>query len=465
MHGSRLAAVVALGACFVGCSCGGGRAALDGAVRDAAAQDRGPELDAASGDSSRPEAGGRDACVSDPAHPEQAWACALDVPWGPDGTRPLTPIEIPAAVAATDCGPGCKEVTFLPGARQCLSFGDPFGADGNYLTTAMCIPAGPSTTRRCFQTYVNLATSKAYAFGSMFSVTSFTCAGNGVVSQGQIAYAIGGGRTTDEHVTEIRLFDIATQTERRLWSGSGVSQADIPLSLTFAGQNLGSIMSPGCPACTTAFAQPLAGGDRSQIYPPAGQDTGGLGNLRASYPYAALDDSTRFQPTLGLEVVALDLRQPDQPIDLSNAVGDQWRPRISGTRVVWMDTRNDLTHDYSNYRNSDIYLKDIVTREERAICTDPAQQDNPDIEGDLVVWLDCRHMSNPTPGPYGGACQEPYVYNLTTGVATPVQMNSALYRDALRINGGRLFLQATDWVNPPQIYMIDLAALGLAGSQ
>jgi hypothetical protein len=39
---------------------------------------------------------------------------------------------------------------------------------------------------------------------------------------------------------------------------------------------------------------------------------------------------------------------------------------------------------------------------------------------------------------------------------------TVVHRDALRINGGRLFLQATDWVNPPQVYMIDLAALGFA---
>jgi hypothetical protein len=33
----------------------------------------------------------------------------------------------------------------------------------------------------------------------------------------------------------------------------------------------------------------------------------------------------------------------------------------------------------------------------------------------------------------------------------------------LRVNGGRSFLQATDWVNPPQSYMSDLAALGRFG--
>jgi hypothetical protein len=320
------------------------------------------------------------------------------------------------------------------------------------------------------QVYVDLRTGQAYAFGAMYGGVPpyVTCSGAGAVSGGRIAYEIAGRpSSTDPLMVEVRLFDIATRTERRLFRGNSSQDVELmPAMLALADTELAAIMMPGCPACNTLFLLPLGGGPRRQVYPALGQPPGGVGEpLGAAWPYLVFTDFTRFEPTQGYEVMAVDVRQPDQPINLSNHPGDQWRARISGTRVVWMDTRNDPGHDAFNYQNTDVYLKDIATGEERAICTDPAQQNDPDIDGDVVAWLDCRHGTNKTPG-LNYSCQEPYVYNLKAGIETAVSLAApTLYFDAPRLNGGRLFLRggsSTDWNQPPQVYMLELAARGVA---
>lgn len=147
----------------------------------------------------------------------------------------------------------------------------------------------------------------------------------------------------------------------------------------------------------------------------------------------------------------------------SNTPGDQLEPRISGTRVVFTDMRNDPNplHDYATFGNSDIYAKDLVTGEEWAVCTDPAQQDSPDIEGDLVAWLDYRNAATKWPGRMTGP-QEPYLKNLATGTETRLEVAAHDARDNLRLNRGRVFYRAGTWGAPPQVYMVDLRALGLA---
>jgi beta propeller repeat protein len=49
---------------------------------------------------------------------------------------------------------------------------------------------------------------------------------------------------------------------------------------------------------------------------------------------------------------------------------------------VWEDNRNG---------NSDIYMYDISTDKEEAICTDKADQKNPSIWGNRILWEDYRN--------------------------------------------------------------------------
>lgn len=451
-----VALVAALG--FCGCSCGRAPARPDGALlgRDGAAEaaphdalpsDVAPATDA-----------------QDPNHPEEAWAAALDVPWNADGTRQLTPIEIPPVVTASDCGTACRQVTFLPGHRGCTTFGDRFSVDGDYLTTGMGFQSwydAGQLRQRCLQVYVDLRTLKAFAFGAIMAGPSSSYCGSASLRGGRIGYGCNATQpTTLARRAELRVFDIASATERLLWQG-GPTELDQPLSTALVADNLASVMRPGCPSCSTVFLSSLSGGPRQQLYPAVGQPVGGLDVVAASYPYVAFADFQRFYGTgLGVEVVAVDLRQPSVFIDLSNSAGDQWMPRMSGTRVVWVDTRNAPGCDAYSKCNYDIYVKDIVSGQERAVCTDPAAQNNADIDGDTVGWLDCREADDQHK--FSVPCFHPYIMNLSEGVERRVDVPSGWSGDGLRLNGGRLFFfGGPTGAALEQVFVIDLRALGL----
>jgi beta propeller repeat protein len=434
-------------AVLCGCSCQGGSPAQ----RDAAADRQVVQYDGG------PKDGTPSDVIGDTAgHPEEDWAAALDVPWGPDGTRQLAPIEIPPVGTFAECGSACRQVTSLPGFRACSLLGGRFSVDGDFLTTVLGFPAQDST--RCVQAYVDLRTLKAYGFGAMFGGPSSTTCGAGVVNAGRIAYGCLGSRTSNEARSEVRLFDVATGTERLIWSANGMAYLDLPDSLAFADSQLAEIMSPTCiGSCGALLVSPLAGGARQQVFPAGAQSVGGITALVGSYPYVVFTDMQRYG---GFEVVGIDLTHPETVINISNQPSDQWEPRMSGTRVVWTDTRNDPSHGYYDQQNSDIYAKDIASSQEWAVCTDPAQQDSPDIEGDLVAWLDYRNASNTMPGNLTGP-QEPYVKNLTDGAETRLEAGSFDARDNLRINQQRVFFHAGSYGVPGQIYMIDLRQAGV----
>jgi beta propeller repeat protein len=57
---------------------------------------------------------------------------------------------------------------------------------------------------------------------------------------------------------------------------------------------------------------------------------------------------------------------------------EQWNPSISGDKIVWMDSRNG---------NWDIYMWDPINGEQQ-ITTNTSNQWNPSISGDNIVWND-----------------------------------------------------------------------------
>ena len=81
----------------------------------------------------------------------------------------------------------------------------------------------------------------------------------------------------------------------------------------------------------------------------------------------------------------------------SGSVEAYSRLAISGRWVVWEDGRNP------GKRNGDIYGCDLVTRQEFPICVEPHNQEQPDVSGNLVVWMDERNGN-----------RDIYGYNLET---------------------------------------------------
>lgn len=75
--------------------------------------------------------------------------------------------------------------------------------------------------------------------------------------------------------------------------------------------------------------------------------------------------------------VALDVERR-----ITTAGGNQEDPEIDGDLVVYEDWRGT---------NPDIYLYDLATDQETPICTDPAHQWVPEVKDGLVVWEDDRH--------------------------------------------------------------------------
>lgn len=64
-------------------------------------------------------------------------------------------------------------------------------------------------------------------------------------------------------------------------------------------------------------------------------------------------------------------------------VGDQFRPRVQGGRVVWEDHRD--------VGPGEVYFCDLETRETRRITHNSFGQNNPVIFGDLIAWQDNRN--------------------------------------------------------------------------
>ena len=67
---------------------------------------------------------------------------------------------------------------------------------------------------------------------------------------------------------------------------------------------------------------------------------------------------------------------------LSPGAAQQEQPAIDGDRVVWRDERNG---------NEDIYLYDLSVEQEVPLVVAPGSQNSPDIDGDLVAFTDNRN--------------------------------------------------------------------------
>ena len=80
---------------------------------------------------------------------------------------------------------------------------------------------------------------------------------------------------------------------------------------------------------------------------------------------------------------------------------------IDGNNIIWIDARSG---------GEQIYLYDIITGQEKQITTAQSLKLSPVIHQDRIVWIDSRS---------GEDKWDLYLYNLTTGEETAICSNPA----------------------------------------
>jgi TolB protein len=128
----------------------------------------------------------------------------------------------------------------------------------------------------------------------------------------------------------------------------------------------------------------------------------------------------------------------------SFCTGGEPRDNQHGLRIVWQDSRNTSS-------GSDIYMYDIGTGLERAVCTATRTQYYPDIDGDLIVWQDDRYGSGYV------FKNDIFLYDLGTSSEKVVTKANG-FQLYPAISGQRIVWHDTRDANPPNIYMYDLDA-------
>ena len=104
-------------------------------------------------------------------------------------------------------------------------------------------------------------------------------------------------------------------------------------------------------------------------------------------------------------------------IRITNQSADQRNPDIYENRIVYQDNRSG---------DMDIYIWDVSTNTETQITYDPADQGFPSIYGDVIIWIDTRKGNN-----------DIYMYDLRTEQTSPVildpsdQLGARIYQDRI----------------------------------
>jgi len=152
-----------------------------------------------------------------------------------------------------------------------------------------------------------------------------------------------------------------------------------------------------------------------------------------------------------------------EEIQLTDNRSDQWYPAIYNDRVVWEDTRNG---------NADIYMYNITSGEEIQITSNGAPQIDPVIYGDIIAWTDARDV-NLTEEDMNLGLQDIllfntdiYMYDLSSGEEKQVTVNEswqegpAIYEDRIVWTDMRNSnLTSDDWMQwNVDIYMYDLTS-------
>ena len=142
---------------------------------------------------------------------------------------------------------------------------------------------------------------------------------------------------------------------------------------------------------------------------------------------------------------------------ITDVPAERKRLRVSGSRLVWQDNRNELEEGYTNY---DIYAYDLETGRETPVAVAPGAQRFPAIYEDTVVWADNRN--SPLKGTLRAGCGncpdntfDIYSYDFSTGEETLLS-HSGGYNGAPSIHGRQVVWHGLGEDRTPYIKLLDL---------
>ncbi len=207
---------------------------------------------------------------------------------------------------------------------------------------------------------------------------------------------------------DIFALDLTTGTEQRLTTAGNGQDPDIDGNrVVWRNWSTGKIVVHDLTTGAETNAS-LLGGSVQLVTPRISGDIVVWTDYRASAKYG--------------EIYMRDLNAPsDQPVSQSptdplidDVVKDKRNPDIDGNIVVWEDWRNATQDQWGWWSNPDIYMKDLSTGIEQPVTTDPADQYRPAVSGNRVVWMDYRNGN-----------WDVYMKDISTGVETQLTNDMA----------------------------------------
>jgi len=95
------------------------------------------------------------------------------------------------------------------------------------------------------------------------------------------------------------------------------------------------------------------------------------------------------EETMFLTIHDLDTAAPETELEMPGDTLDIEEVSLSGSVVVWEDHRKDES-GFAEDGNSDIYFLDLESENLCQLTVDTGTQEDPDIDGDTIVWVDKR---------------------------------------------------------------------------
>ncbi len=172
-------------------------------------------------------------------------------------------------------------------------------------------------------------------------------------------------------------------------------------------------------------------------------------------------NSVRPALTFADDIFVLDLTTGEQR-RITEVPANRYGLGISGHRLAWSDTRNELEEEYYDF---DVYAYDLETDQEIPVAVRRGSQRSPVIYGDTVVWADNRNnplLDAPDKDEthFGcGDCPENrfdiYAYDFSTGEERPL-VQTGYYNPYAIVHGDNLIWKSYHPEQPLVVKLLNL---------